>query len=74
VLVNAIVELLALNVSPVTVVKSTEAVAELIVHVPLPILNVRVPVPVTLKVLDKVTLLLLAEKSSVPVNAPKVKL
>ncbi len=42
-----------------------------IVHVPLPILSVRVPVPEPLNVCI-VGLLLLAEKSSVPVNAPIV--
>lgn len=75
--VNASVELLQLKVRFVVVVNSqTFALLPESVQVPLPMFSVRVPVPDPLNPmlfgLVSVTLLLLAEKSKVPVNAPIV--
>lgn len=70
---NAIVDVPAFNVRPVMVVQSkTLPVVPASVNVPLPRLSVLVPAPVTLNAVVIVKLGLLAEKSSVPVNAPIV--
>jgi hypothetical protein len=66
----------ALKVSPVIVEKfhGVEPAPPVIDHVPLPRLIVRVPAPEAFipAAAESVTLLLLALKSSVPVNAPQV--
>jgi hypothetical protein len=67
------VELFALNVSPVVVVIVHGVELDVVsVHVPSPMLIVRVPEPDPLNETLKLTLLSLAEKSNVPVKAPHV--
>jgi hypothetical protein len=73
-LVHCSVELPASNVRFVVVVISQAEPTPVSDHVPLPILRVRTPVPVPENAVEaeRLTLLLLTEKSSVPVNAPIV--
>src|SRR5580765_8054436 len=72
---KTIVELFALNVSPVTVaIFHVVEPRPVSVHVPLPRLIVRVPAPVKLipVAAETVTFLLFVAQSNVPVNAPAI--